>query len=113
MKFGFGLIRNWARLKTSSCKQQVYYSVKRNYDPNSDYSPTDLFFSLRNAKEDCLLLFAAHGGKISFQGSIPSEDEDLTPTFESDVVIEWLDAMVGPGLVENTLRLFSKDLETQ
>ena len=107
------LIRNWAGLKTSGCKQQVYYSVKRNYDPNSDLSPTDFFFSLRNAKEDCLLLSAAHGGKISYQGSIPAEDEDLTPTLECDVVIDWLDAMGGPRLVENTLRLFSKDLETQ
>ena len=107
------LIRNWAGLKTSGCKQQVYYTVKRSYDPNSDLSPTDFFFSLRNAKEDCLLLCAAHGGKISYQGSIPAEDEDLTPTLECDVVLDWLDAMGGPKLVENTLRLFSKDLETQ
>ena len=66
------LVRNWAGLKTSGCKQQVYYSVRKSYDPNSDLSPTDFFFSLRNAKEDCLLLSTAHGGKISFQGSIES-----------------------------------------
>ena len=107
------LVRNWAGLKTSGCKQQSYFTVKHSYDSNGDLSPTDFYFSLRNAKEDCLLLSAEHGGKITFHGSIPAEDEDLSPTLESDVVLDWLYAMGGTKLVEHTLRVFSKELETE
>ena len=87
--------------------------MKNSYDKHGDLTPTDFYFSLRNAKEDCLLLSADHGGKIIFQGSVPTEDEDLTPTLESDVVLDWLDALGGVKLVEHTLRVFSKELETE
>ena len=43
------LVRDWAGLKTSGCKQHIYFTVKRSYDPNGDLTPTDFFFSLRNA----------------------------------------------------------------
>ena len=82
------LIRNWAGLKTSGCKQQTYYSVKKSFDPNGDLTATDFFFTLRTAKEDCLLLSDAKGGKIKFHGTLPIEDEDLTPTLESDIVLD-------------------------
>jgi hypothetical protein len=106
------LVRNWAGLKTSGCKQQTYYTVKNSYDPNGDLTPTDFYFSLRNAKEDCLLLSAAHGGKVSFHGNIPESDEDLTPTLESDVVLDWLDSLGKSKLVDQTFRVFAKELET-
>ena len=57
------LIRNWAGLKTSGCHQQVYYALKRNYDPQGDTTPTDFYFMLCNAKEDCLLKSQRSGGK--------------------------------------------------
>ena len=43
------LVRDWAGLKSSGCRQQAYWQVKRSYDPNGDVSPTDFFFLLRNA----------------------------------------------------------------
>ena len=107
------LIRNWAGLKTSGCKQQTYYSVKNSYDPNGDLTVTDFFFTLRNAKEDCLLLSAASGGMIKFHGHLPTEDEDLSPTLESDIVLDWMEAIGGSKLVDNVFRSFSKELETE
>ena len=107
------LVRDWAGLKTSGCKQNIYFTVKRSYDPNGDLTPTDFFFSLRNAKEDCLLLSAKHGGNVNFHGSVPNEDEDLTPTLESDIVLDWLDSLGGTKLVEHTFRVFAKELETE
>ena len=107
------LVRNWAGLKTSGCKQHTYYTVKHSFDPNGDLTPTDFFFSLRNAKEDCLLLSATSGGNVKFHGSIPTENEDLTPTLESDVVLDWLDALGKTQLVEHTFRVFAKELETE
>ena len=107
------LIRNWAGLKSSGSKQQTYYAVKRSFDPNGDLSHTDFFFTLRNAKEDCLLLSSDNGGKISFKGKIPKEDEDLTPTLESDIVLDWMEAVGGSKLVENVFKSFAKELETE
>ena len=89
------LVRNWAGLKSSGSKQQTYYAVKNSYDPNGDLTCTDFFFTLRNAKEDCLLLSSTSGGKITFKGKIPLEDEDLTPTLESDIVLDWMEAVGG------------------
>lgn len=40
------LVRNWARLKTSGCKQQVYLLVKKSFSSSDDLSPTNFFFSL-------------------------------------------------------------------
>ena len=106
------LIRNWAGLKTSGCKQQTYFRTKHSYDPNGDVSMTDFFFNLRNAKEDCLLLSRHNGGKIKFHGSYPVDDEELSPTLESDVVLDWLEAIGGKKLVEHVFRVFSKELES-
>ena len=107
------LVRNWAGLKTSGCKQHTYFTVKQSYDTNGELSPTDFFFSLRNAKEDCLLLCAASGGNVKFHGNIPAEDEDLSPTLESDVVLDWLEALGGTKLVEHAFRVFAKELESE
>ena len=87
------LIRNWAGLKTSGCKQQSYFRIKHSYNSNGDLSTTDFFFSLRNAKEDCLLL-------------------SNIATLESDVVLDWIEAIGGQKLVEHVFRVFSKELET-
>ena len=107
------LVRDWAGLKASGCKQQVFFTVKHSHDHNGDITPTDFFFSLRNAKEDCLLISATRGGNVKFHSSVPAEDEDLTPTLESDIVLDWLDSLGSAKLVEHTFRVFAKDLETQ
>ena len=76
--------------------------MRHSYDPNGDLTPIVGFFSLRNAKEDCLLLSADNGGNVKFHGKISTEDEDLTPTLESDVVLDWLESLGGTKLVEHT-----------
>ena len=107
------LVRNWAGLKTSGCKQQSYFKVKHSFSHSGDVSTTDFFFTLRNAKEDCLLLCQDNGGKISFHGNLPTEDEELSPTLESDIVMDWLEAIGGIKLVEHVFRIFSKELESE
>ena len=107
------LVRNWAGLKTSGYKQQSYFKVKHSFIHSEEKSPTDFFFALRNAKEDCLLISGANGGKITFHGDLPDEDEDLTPTLESDVVMDWLEALGGKKLVEHIFRAFTKKLESE
>ena len=103
------LVRDWTGLKISGCKQDAYFTVKHSYFPNGDLTPTDFFF-LRNAKENCLLLSAAHGGHVKFHGSVSTDDEDLTPTLESDIVLDWLDSLGGAKLVEHSFRVFINGL---
>ena len=59
-----------------------------------------------------MLLSRHNGGKIKFNGSCPAEDEELSPTLESDVVLDWLEAVGGKKLVEHVFRVFSKELES-
>ena len=35
------LVRKWAGLKSSGCRHQAYWQVKRSWDPNADVPPTD------------------------------------------------------------------------
>ena len=107
------VIRQWAGLKSSGCKHYTYYQLKENYDKNGDISHNDFFFSLRNAKEDCLLIARRNGGQVKFNGALPEQDEDLTPTLECDIVLDWLHAIGGPKLVDHVFRSFSKELETE
>ena len=58
-------------------------------------------FSLRNFKEDCLLISVANGGNVKFQCSIRTED-DLSPTLESDFVLDWLGSLRVTKLIEYT-----------
>ena len=101
------LVRNWVGLKTSVCKQNSYFTVKQSFDPNGDLTPTDFFFYLRNAKEDCLLLSPAHGGKVKFHGSVPAEDKDITPTLESDIVLDWLEWYIPPTRGRDSMGLLT------
>ena len=107
------VIRQWAGLKASGCKHYTYYQLKENFDRNGDLSYNDFFFALRNAKEDCLLISGANGGTVRFNGALPNADEDLTPTLESDVVLDWLHALGNSKLVDHVFRTFSKELETE
>ena len=107
------LVRQWAGLKSSGCKQLVYFNIKKSFHNVQDTPPTDFYFALRNAKEDCLLLSENSGGKVTFAGTIPEEDEDLSPTLENDVVLDWLEAIGGNKLVEHIFRVFSKELESE
>ena len=59
-----------------------------------------------------MLISGDHGGRIKYDGEIPQIDEDLTPTLESDIVLDWLDALGGQKFVDHVFRVFSKELET-
>ena len=41
-----------------------------------------------------------------------NKNEDMTPAVKSLVVLDWLDAIGGPRLVEHVHRAYAKELET-
>ena len=48
----------------------------------------------------------------SIKTSVNIKDEDMTPTVKSFVVLDWLDAIMGPVLVEHVHGVYAKELET-
>ena len=89
----------------------MYILIKN--DPSGNISPTDFYFMLRDCKEDCLVKSGNSGGKILFHGQSLDQDEEFSPTIESDMVTDWLEALGGSGLVDRVLHMFAKDLETE
>ena len=109
MKDVWEVIRKWAGIRPSGSKHLTYAKLKKAYDPNSNQSPQEFFYALRDAKEDCLLLA---GSPIKFRNKTLATDEDLVPCLESDIVMDWLEALGGPSLQEHVFRVYSKDLES-
>jgi len=93
--------------------QEKYFQLKRSFDPDCDITPDDFYFVLRSCKADCLLKGVHCGGNVTFHGKIPEHDEQLTPALESDIVMDWLEAIGGVELLEHVFRVFSKDLEKE
>ena len=60
--------------------------------------------------EDSLISKDYH---ISEQGILIIEGKELTPCLNSVVVMDWLEAIGGPPLVEHIYRVYAKDMETQ
>ena len=102
------IIRRWAGVTESSSKHLSYHRLKRAYDPAGSQSPQEFYFALRDAKEDCLITVAS---KIKYNNTAPTADEELSACLESDVVIDWLDAIGGSPLVEHVFRTYTNELK--
>ena len=53
-----------------------------------------------------------NGGKVSYRGKIPTENEKFSACMESDVTAHWLEAIGGQTLVQHIFRVFAKELDT-
>ena len=104
----WNIIRRWAGVRASCAKQLTYTKLKIAFDPSGNQSHQEFFFQLRDAKEDCLITAAS---EIKFNGEVLAQDEVLTPCLESDIVLDWLQAIGGVPLVDHVFRVFSKELE--
>ena len=105
----WNIIRRWAGVRASCSKQLNYAKLKMAYDPRGNQTPQEFYFQLRDSKEDCLITVSS-GVKVN--GEILIKDEILTPCLESDIVLDWLQAIGGVPLVDHVFRVFSKDLES-
>ena len=91
-------VLEWANIKVVGSKHQEYNILRNSYVHNAkEMSPSDFFYLLRNAKEDCLLLANT---TIQFKGRTWSTNEDLSPCLESDVVLDWVRAIGGKPLAD-------------
>ena len=57
---------------------------------------------------------AANGGKISFEGTVPPDDDkEFTPALEAVVTSNWIEAIGGKALLNHIFVVYSKDLMTE
>ena len=104
-------VKDWAGVKSKGNFHQQYSEVRRSFKANPGETAVNFYYKLRNAQEDCLLLSAASGGQIRYKGVIPAEDEEMSSTLESGVVLDWMEAVGGPELVNHVYRVFASELQ--
>ena len=106
----WNIARDWAGLQSSGSKHLDYYKTKMSYlKVDKEETKQEFFYRLRDAMEDTLILKTDN---IKDEGEMVNVDEDMTPTVKSLVVLDWLDAIGGPALVEHVHRVYAKELET-
>ena len=102
--------RDWAGIRSSGTKHLDYYKVKNSYQKeDKDETPQEYFYRLRDAMEDTLIQKKDH---IHEYGALVQQDEIMTPTVNSLVVLDWLEAIGGPQLIEHVHQIYAKELET-
>ena len=106
----WNIARDWAGIKSTGSKHLDYYKTKLSFQRiDKEETRQEFFYRLRDAMEDTLILQSEN---ITDDGERVDADEDMTPTVKSLVVLDWLDAIGGPTLVEHVHRVYAKELES-
>lgn len=105
----WNIAKEWAGIQSSGSKHLEYYKTKLSYLKNKEETPQEFYYRLRDCMEDTLI---RSSDKIMDEGAVVKKNEDMTPCVKSIVVLDWLDALGGPKLVEHIHRVYSKELET-
>ena len=102
--------KDWAGIRSTGTKHLDYYKVKNSYQKeDKDETPQEFFYRLKDAMEDTLI---QRKDNIYEYGDLIQEDEQMTPTVNSLVVLDWLESLGGPRLIEHVYRIYAKELET-
>ena len=106
----WAITREWAGIHSYGTKHLEYYKVKNSYlKDDTEESPQEFFYRLRAAMEDTLV---QRSDNLRDNGKMITEDEDMTPTVRSLIVLDWMHAIGGPALVEHVHRAYATELET-
>ena len=107
----WNIARDWAGIQSSGSKHLEYYKIKMSYRKvDKEETKQEFYYRLRDAMEDTLIM--AKDKIHDDDGELIVEDEDMTPTVKSTVVLDWLEAIGGPSLIEHVHRLYAKELES-
>ena len=83
-------------------------TLKHSFDPEKT-SFNDHYWALRDLKISSLMTVDSG---VSFNGARLTEDEEITPSLENQVVVDWLESIGGIKLVKFIGHEYSKELET-
>ena len=106
----WSIAQEWAGIHSYGTKHLDYFKTKNSYlKEDADETPQEFFYRLRASMEDTLV---QRSDGLQENGKPIIEDEELTPTIRSIIVMDWINAIGGPALVEHIHRVYAKDLET-
>ena len=103
--------RDWAGLRSNGTKQLEHFKTKKSYQQvDKEESPQEFYYHLRDSMEDTLI---QNNDQLYENGTRITENEHMTPTVRSLVVLDWLESIGGPQLIEHVHRVYSTELETE
>ena len=85
-----------------------YMCVKNSFDIAGKESYNDFYWRLRDEKIASLM---TRESGIKYRGRVLDNDEEITPSVENQVVVDWLEAIGGIKLVKFVGQEYAKELE--
>merc|ERR1712240_486987 len=85
-----------------------YMCVKNSYDSSGSETFNDFHWRLRDEKIASLMTVESG---ITFRGRALTQDEEITPSLENQVVVDWLEGIGGVKLVKYIGQEYAKELE--
>ena len=85
-----------------------YMCVKNSFDSSGSETFNDFYWRLRDEKIASLMTVESG---ITFRGRALTQDEEITPSLENQVVVDWLEGIGGVKLVKYIGHEYTKELE--
>ena len=101
-------IRKVCGFPNASNKLISYFTLKNSFDSSQDDFNCH-YYNMRDIRIGCLL---KKNSAVSFNGKKISEDEELTPALECQIVADWLESIGGVKLLKFIFQEYSRDLES-
>ena len=101
------IIRKVCGFPNISNKLVSYYTLKNSFNVDQDDFNTH-YYHMRDVRIGCLL---KKDSAVKFNGQVPSEDEELTPALENQIVADWLESIGGVKLIKFVFQEYSRELE--
>ena len=101
-------IRKVCGFPSAGNKLVQYFCVKNSFDNTKD-DYNGHYWNLRDIRIGCLL---KKNSSIKFEGENVTEDEELTPALECQIVADWLESIGGLKLIKFVAQEYAKELES-
>ena len=107
-KYIWNAVRKVCGFPVPGAKLIQYMTLKHSFDPAKS-SFNDHYWALRDLKIACLL---TKDSDVTFNGQKIQDDEEITPSLENQVVVDWLESIGGIKLIKFIGHEYAKELET-
>ena len=103
-KYIWNAVRKVAGFPVPGAKLIQYMTLKHSFDPQK-CSFNDHYWALRDLKISCLM---TTDSGVKFNGEPLNQDEEITPSLENQVVVDWLESIGGIKLIKFIGNKYSK-----
>ena len=107
------LVCNRVRIKYCESKQHSHFSEKKALWLIMTYPKQISSFNYEMLKKTPSCCPALQEERFPSRVKFQMEDEDIMPTMESNVILNWLDPLCRGKLVNHVFRVFFKELQSE